>query len=90
MDQVPVDSRVTNFRIMSIQLLSENVVRSRRSQDFLEYLVTFEISLSATEGVDIVEELIDIISKIDGFKPDSVLVTDQTSFSEEGKFIKLT
>ena len=90
MDQVPVDSRVTNFRVMSIQLLSKNVIRSRRSQDFLEYLVTFEISLSASEGLDVVEELIDIISKIDGFKPDSVLVTDQTSFSEEGKFIKLT
>ena len=90
MDQVPIDSRVTNFRVMSIQLLSENVIRSRRSQDFLEYLVTFEISLSATEGVDIVEELSNIISKIDGFKPDSVLVTDQTSFSEEGEFEKLT
>ena len=90
MDQVPIDSRVTNFRVMSIQLLSKNVIRSRRSQDFLEYLVTFEISLSASEGLDVVEELIDIISKIDGFKPDSVLVTDQTSFSEEGKFIKLT
>ena len=86
LDQVLIGPRVTNFRVISIELLSSNVVRSRRSQDLLEYLVTFEISLTSAESAEVVDELNNIFENIEEFKPYSVVITDQKVSNEEGKF----
>ena len=88
LDQVLIGPRVTNFRVISIELLSSNVVRSRRSQDLLEYLVTFEISLTSAESAEVVDELNNIFENIEEFKPDSVVITDQQIYNEDGKFSK--
>ena len=88
LDQVPIGSRVTTFRVISIELLSSNVIRSRRSQDLLEYLVTFEISLTSGENDDLVDELSNIFENIEEFKPQSIVITDQHIYNEEGQFSK--
>ena len=85
-DQVPIGPRVTNFRVISIELLSSNVIRSRRSQDLLEYLVTFETLLTPGEDNDLVDELSNIFENIEEFKPDSVVITDQQIYNEDGQF----
>ena len=85
-DQVPIDSRVTSFRVISVELLSSDVIRSRRSQDLLEYLATFEISLTSGESAGVVDELNNIFENIEEFKPYSVVITDQKVSNEEGKF----
>ena len=87
-DQVPIGSRVTDFKVVSIELLSSNVIRSRRSQDLLEYLVTFEISLTSSEDNDLVDELSNIFENIEEFKPRSVVITDQQIYNENGQFSK--
>ena len=85
-DQVPIGPRVTTFRVISVELLSSDVIRSRRSQDLLEYLVTFEISLTSAESAEVVDELNNIFENIEEFKPDSVVITDQQIYNEDGQF----
>ena len=86
LEQVPIDSVVVNFEIISVELLSQKLSRFRRSSEISDYLVTFEISLTVGEGFEVIEELSKIFGKIENFKPGSLLVTDQQSFSGEGEF----
>ena len=86
LEQVPIDSVVVNFEIISVELLSPKLSRFRRSSEISDYLVTFEISLTVQEGVEVVEELGEIFGRIKDFKPGSLLVTDQQSYSGEGEF----
>ena len=73
-EQVLADSDVIDFKVVSTELLSQ------------EFLVTFEVSLTASE--DVVEKLSEIFSKIEFYKLDSVVVTEQYTDSEDGKFCK--
>ena len=50
------------------------------------FLVAFEVSITASEDIDIVEKLSDVVSKVENFQPDSIVVTDQNNYTEEGKF----
>ena len=83
-EQVLANSDVIEFEVYSTELVS-----SYRSIP-QEVLVTFEVSLTASEDTNIVEKLSEIFAKIDHFQPDSIVVTDQSSYSEDGKFSKLS
>ena len=86
-EQVANDPDVINFKIISIELLSPNVRRYRRSEEVLEYLVTFEVTLTADENVEINNQLTKVLSQIDNFEPDSLVIVSQQSTSEDSKFI---
>ena len=86
-EQVANDPDVINFKIISIELLSPNVRRYRRSEEVLEYLVTFEVTLTADENVEINNQLTKVLSQIDNFEPDSLVIVSEQSTSEDSKFI---
>ena len=73
-----MDSNVIDFKIYSIELLS--TYRSV-SQDLL---VTFEVSLTPSEDVDMIEKLSQIFSQIEYYQMDSIVVIDQYSYTKEG------
>ena len=85
MEQVPIDSGVVNFEIVSIEVLSPATSRFRRSTK-IDYLVTFAISLEAAEDIDTSEHLGEIFSKIENFKPGSLEVTRQETVNKNGEF----
>ena len=58
-----MNSDVINFNVISIE--PKLSYRLRRSTDSLGFLVTFEISLTASEDIEIVEKLSDIFSKVE-------------------------
>lgn len=84
MKQVPIESGVVNFEIISIDLLSSAGARRRRSESFSNYLVTFEISLEVTKDIETEEHLGEIFSKIQYLKPGSLEVTDQQVTNKDG------
>ena len=77
-EQVAMDSSVISFDVISIQ--------SEKSQRFWEYLVTFEITFRAAEDVTTHEYLSSLFSQIESFEPNSVIIIDQQSHSEDSKF----
>ena len=83
-EQVPIGLDVIGFRILSIERFSTHVSRSSRSQELSHYLVNFEISLAASDAVEIDEQLSGIFGKIDYFTPNSILVIDHYTSNEEG------
>ena len=87
MEQVPIESGVVNFEIISIELVSQAVTRFQRSESFSYYLVTFEISLEVAEGVETSEQVSEIFSKIENLKPGSIEVTDKQMTNEEGEVL---
>ena len=78
LEQVLIDSDVVDFKVLSTDALS-----SRRSRSQESFSVTFEISLTASEDVDMIEMLSGIFSVIDYFEPDSVVVIEQ--YNEKGR-----
>ena len=87
MEQVPIESGVVNFEIISIELVSQAVTRFQRSESFSYYLVTFEISLEVAEGVETSEQVSEIFSKIENLKPGSIEVTDKQMTNEAGEVL---
>ena len=76
MEQVLIDSDVIDFEVFTTEAQS-----SYRAPEFL---VTFEVSLASSVDIDTVEKLSGVLSKIEYFKLDSIVVTDQYNYSEEG------
>ena len=59
----------------------------RRSAEFSEYLVTFEISLKADEDFEVEERLRHIFSEIEHFEPETITVTSQETHNEDGNLL---
>lgn len=87
MEQVPIESGVVNFEIISIELVSQAVTRFQRSESFSYYLVTFEIAFEVAEGIETSEQVGEIFSKIENLKPGSIEVTDKQMTNEEGEVL---
>ena len=85
MEQVPMESGVVNFEIVSIDVLLPAMSRFRRSE-MSDYLVTFEVSLEVDQDVETSDQLCEIFSKIENFKPGSLEVTDQQLVNKDGEF----
>ena len=87
-EKVANDSDVINFRIISIELLAPNVSKYQRSNiRSRKYLVTFEITLTADESVETHNQLTNVLSQIDNFEPDSLVIVSRKSITEESEFI---
>ena len=89
-EQVANDScvDVINFRKISIELLAPNVSKYQRSNiRSRKYLVIFEITLSADESVETHNQLTNVLSQIENFEPDSLVIVSQKSITEESEFI---
>ena len=82
---MPIGSDVIKFKIKSVEPL--NKPNHRRSAEFSEYLVTFEISLEADKDLEVEDRLSNILSQIEDFEPESITVTDQKIHSEDGKLL---
>ena len=78
-----MNSDVIKFNAVSIEPITS--YRSR-SQEFSGFVVTFEISLTAYNGIDIEAKLGEIFSGIEHFEVSSISILDQNSFTEEGEY----
>ena len=83
-EQVPNEFGIVDFRVIAIKILSQAESRLRRSTTSTDYLVTFELSLEETEGVETNQHLSDIFNNIDNVKPNSLQITDQQVAHKKG------
>ena len=82
-----MESGVISFQIISIDVLQPTMSRFKRSE-MSDYLVTFQVSLEVDQDVETSDQLFELFSKLEDFKPGSLEVTDQQMVNKNGEFPK--